>query len=108
MQIHGIQARHHDNAGQKVTHVKAHMDHAGDGSRQRPCRQRGGQRPQGMDSAGDHQRGHGSAQRKAGIHRHIGKIEDLERDVHAQCENGVDQALFQYAQQLCHGKTSNA
>ena len=38
----------------------------------------------------------------------IGKIEDLERDVHAQCENGVDQALFQYAQQLCHGKTSNA
>ena len=48
MQIDGIQPRHHNDARQQVTHVKSHVDHAGERARRRARQKRSGERQQGV------------------------------------------------------------
>ena len=78
------------------------VDDAGQRAGQRTSQYGHGQGQQRACALFDHQRGHGSAQRERRIHGHIRKIEDFERDVYAQSENGVDKALLKNAQKQTH------
>ena len=106
MQVHGVQARHHDDAGEQVAHLQFHMDDARERAGQRAgdhgCRQR----QQGRYARLNHQRGDSGAEGEGRIDGHIREVQNFEGDVHAQSENGIDETLLQDAQKKIHADTS--